>query len=157
MELPKCLLELTIGFDQKILLPRSIIYLSVGCKNTKKFVLEHGTEDWRQLYICVKSDNQHLTDNLPDNKNGIVLKHTLNNVYNLPKNDCERLLSEGPLDTVPHTVRSLTVFTYVYCIYRIMSWKQIVSDEQNNFYKTIHFYEHNVLLMCKAPYTTKNP
>lgn len=94
LELPKCLTELTVGFDfnQKILLPRSIIHLSVECKSTRNFVLESGTKDYiySKLYICVRSKDQYLIDNLPDCKNGIVLKHSLNNVHNLPKKSIVR-------------------------------------------------------------------
>lgn len=83
--LPKHLKILQIGYayNKKILLPRFIIRTHIGCDNTRHFILECGD----LLHLSIDSHDHYLIDNLPDNKNTIILEHRMSNfVCNLPKN-----------------------------------------------------------------------
>lgn len=85
LELSKHLSELKIGFNyyKKILLPTSIIYLSVCYCCKECIMLDHTITN--PINILFDSVNHYLMDNLPNKKGKIVLKYYLkSSANNLP-------------------------------------------------------------------------
>lgn len=85
LELPKHLTRLSVAGVKKILLPPFITYLNIGCVNTDYFVLEYKIT--KPIHIIINSCDPHLLDNIPNNKEGILLNCGLKKpTHNLPNN-----------------------------------------------------------------------
>lgn len=88
MELPKHLTHLSIivDFNISVRLPPSIVELTFGYHSTKDLILKPST---KQIRVFIYSHNYCLLDNLPNNKNPIILetsKLQLEKANNLPSN-----------------------------------------------------------------------